>query len=219
MEDKNMPSQPTPTSRKSPSVFPIILSTFLTTLIIIGGAGYWWYRTNNRSSNSSFKQIQDLQNQINVLKKNSNQLPPPIATVSPILTTLSPQPLATLRPIQTPSPRSDNTCMDLPVVAYSRAGLLNDADGLIEKAKLEQKFINPYIDYQKEKDMGLVSLHITVPQNIGEQYDVVAIFKEGAIESFLFGKFKQDFDWWKPDCMGGCTFSDAYRTKYPQVVE
>ncbi len=109
-----------------------------------------------------------------------------------------------------------------PVVVYSRSGLLNNTpEGRVEKKKLEEKFVNPYIDYNNEDGTNLVALYITVSQNVGEEYDVVGIFgseKQYGTEEFSFGKRERDYGYWQPDCMGECVYSDAFKIKYPQVV-
>lgn len=111
-----------------------------------------------------------------------------------------------------------NEVSDLPVVAYDRAGLLTDA----EKTQLEEKLINPYIDYHANPahnaNQGLVSMYIEVPAEVGDDYLVTAIFKGGVINGFLFGAREQNYNYWTPDCMGGCTFSDDFKAKYPDVV-
>lgn len=109
-----------------------------------------------------------------------------------------------------------------PVVVYSRAGLLNNTpEGKAEKKKLEEKFVSPYTDYNNENGINLVALHITVPQNIGEEYSVVGIFgseSQYGTEEFGFGKREQEYGFWEPSCMGPCDFSDAFKKKYPQIV-
>lgn len=113
------------------------------------------------------------------------------------------------------------TNLKLPAIAFGRPGLLTTDEGKKEKEILEKKLINPYIDYKN--DTGeLISMFITVPENIGEPYDVVAIFKGENLnghEGFLFGKREQEYDYWKPDCMGECEFTDEYKAKYPEVVQ
>jgi hypothetical protein len=115
---------------------------------------------------------------------------------------------------------SDSSEIELPVVVYSRAGLLNTSEeGLAEKENLEEKLIEPYIDYNNTDDFHLVSMHITVPQNIGEEYEVFAIFASGVNHGFLFGSREGEYDYWKPDCMGECIYPEGFEEKYPQIVE
>jgi len=107
-----------------------------------------------------------------------------------------------------------------PVVVYSREGLLTAT----EKKNLEEKFVNPYTDYNNENEDGinLVALYIIVPKNIGEEYGVVGIFgseKRYGVEEFGFGKREQVYGYWQPECMGACVYSDAFKAKYPHLEQ
>lgn len=125
-----------------------------------------------------------------------------------------------------PQPVSPQTLNDsqikFPVVVYSPAGLLsNTPEGRVENKKLEEKFVNPYIDYNNENGINLVAIYITVPQNIGEAYSIIGIFGSNSrygTEEFNFGKRQQEYGYWEPSCMGPCDFSDAFKKKYPQII-
>lgn len=103
----------------------------------------------------------------------------------------------------------------LPVITYERAGLLTAE----AKSELEQKLINPFLDYYNEKETTYITLVITVPRDTGEQYEVTAVHKDGSYLGFLFGARDEEYDWWAPECMDPCEFSDAYKEKYPDVVK
>lgn len=111
----------------------------------------------------------------------------------------------------------------LPVVVYGRSGLLNNTpQGLAEKKILEQKLIEPYIDYNNQDGTNLVAMYILVPQYTGGEYQITAIFgseKQYGSEEFNFGKREQEYDYWKPECMGPCNFSEAFKAKYPQIAK
>ncbi|MDP3970950.1 MAG: hypothetical protein Q8P90_04590 [bacterium] len=110
---------------------------------------------------------------------------------------------------------ASNQDIELPVVVYSRDGLLS----VVDKAQLEIKLINPYVDYQADSEYILVSMMIEVPEQIGEPYSVDAIFAGGISEGFLFGQHGEDYNFWFPSCMYECSFTDEYRLKYPEVVD
>lgn len=114
----------------------------------------------------------------------------------------------------------DKACgLDLPVVVYGRAGLLNNtAEGRAEKERLEERLVNPYTFYQSEEGRTLLTFYVTVPVNVGEAYTADAIFADGVTEGFLFGTREGEYDYWRPECMGPCPFSDAFRERYPQIV-
>lgn len=109
--------------------------------------------------------------------------------------------------------------LDLPVVVYGRPGLLNNTEeGRAEKAILEQKLVQPYIDYYNEDEIDLIALRILVPVEIGEAYSVLGIFGDGVMEEFLFGVREDEYGYWEPTCMGECEYSEAFSAKYPEIV-
>lgn len=113
--------------------------------------------------------------------------------------------------------------LGLPVVVYGRAGLLNNTEeGRAEKEILEQKLVQPYIDYHNEDGIELVALHITVPAKVGEAYTVLGIFgseEHYGTEEFSFGVREEAYDYWEPTCMSECEYSDAFSAKYPEIVD
>lgn len=117
---------------------------------------------------------------------------------------------------------SSSDDLDLPVVVYGRAGLLNNTEeGRAEKEILEKKLVQPYIDYHNEDGIELVALHIMVPAKVGEAYTVLGIFgseEHYGTEEFSFGVREEAYDYWEPTCMGECEYSDAFREKYPEIV-
>lgn len=125
-----------------------------------------------------------------------------------------------------PVPVTQTEKIKFPVVAYKRLGLLNSSEsGRMEIQNLEEKLINPYSDYYNGNEVALVALYIEIPQNVGEGYIVTGIFCGGrgmvcgGTEQFVFGQREQEYDYWRPSCMGPCEFSDAFKKKYPQIAE
>ena len=111
-----------------------------------------------------------------------------------------------------------NNNLNLPVVSYSRAGLLTETD----KIDLEEKFIEPFIDYYKDMEEILISMDIIVPINAGEEYEITTLFISGDYnprQEFSFGAKEENYDYWAPECMNECEFSPMFREKYPQIVE
>ncbi len=211
----------------------IIITTILATALIFGGGIFYWQQQNMQKIQVDFaKQIAELK------KKSHNSI---INDDQPTSKSYNSQPNKNNHNtandaviIDSELPKTDedeimpipNTSIteqpELPVVVYSRAGLLNNSpEGLIEKETLKRKLIDPYIDYQNEDSIELVALYIEVPINIGEPYGIIAIYgseNRYGTEEFIFGAREQDYDYWHPECMGDCPFSDAYRAKYPEVV-
>ncbi|GBE17204.1 hypothetical protein BMS3Abin15_01041 [bacterium BMS3Abin15] len=104
--------------------------------------------------------------------------------------------------------------LELPVVVYERPGLLTPA----EKTNLEKKMVNPFFAYYNEEEINYVTMSVEVPINPGEAYSVLAIYKNGGSMGFLFGERGGDYDYWEPECMNDCPFSDAFRAQYPQIA-
>ena len=108
-------------------------------------------------------------------------------------------------------------CEDLPVVVYSPGGLFTDE----EKTELEDKMVNPYFDYKNENELIFVSMLIEkydpVPAH-GYKYKVQVLGIPQLDEGFLFGQ-SDPLEWWVPECLGGCNFSDEFSEMYPEIVD
>jgi len=203
MEKQAIP-QPTKQARGSGIIGTILLAVVATALVVGSGIYLWQKSSLNAAEQRLQRQAALLQNQLSEFKKERSD--------SKIIKEPAPTTL--------PDASSD---IKFPVVVYGRPGLLNNTEeGKAEKKRLEERLINPYADYYNEDGINLVAMNITVPHNIGEEYDVVAIFgskKQYGTHEFGFGKREQEYGYWKPDCMGQCDFSEAFKAKYPQIVE
>lgn len=183
----------------SSSVWTITISVFITALVV-GGGVYFWQNSNSKTKEQEVqKQDKIAQNQVTILPEKDKN----------IEEKETPTPTKSLDP---------NDKIKLPIVVFGRQGLLTDP----EKIKLEEKLINPYTDYHNENEVNLVALYIVVPINIGEEYEILGIFgskKQYGTEEFYFGKREQEFEYWKPECMGPCEYSETFKNKYPQITE
>ena len=52
----------------------------------------------------------------------------------------------------------------------------------------------------------------------GYKYTVEVLGISEIYEGFLYGQ-SDPIEWWLPDCLGGCEFSDEFADKYPEIVE
>jgi len=110
---------------------------------------------------------------------------------------------------------------DMPVIVFEGEGLFQGKEGARQREYLEEKFINPFLDYNKSDSnskIRIVSIMISVPQNIGEKYIVRTVNSDGSSGGFLFGSRGQEYDIWIPGCFSECKFTDLYKQKYPEVV-
>jgi len=189
--EQEIQTQQVSQNNKLPSA--VIVSILLTALIVGVGVYFWQNSNLERTKQESQTQISSLQEQVTTLQRDNQSL-------------------------QTSSTASK---IKFPLIVYGRPGLLHYTEaGRIEKKKLKEKLVNPYVDYYNEKEVNLVTLFITVPENIGGEYLVDAFFANGGYHGFLFGKREQEYGYWPgPSCMGTCEFSEMFKKKYPQIVQ
>ncbi len=113
--------------------------------------------------------------------------------------------------------------ISLPVVTFIPSGLFTDG----EKEELENKIINPYADYMKENE-NRESITITVHKYSEEEiskmvnyarytYNIEVITADG-YAGWLAREAGKPIEYWIPDCMGECVFSQSYEKKYPEVI-
>lgn len=203
--EKQTLSQPTDQVSNFKIILAIIISV-VATAVIVGGGIYLWRKSSlDAAGQKSQQQIALLQTQIDELHKDNADLK-----------TIGDKEYV---PGITTSPLENLSSIEFPIVVYSAGGLLNNTEeGRIEKKNLEEKLIKPYTDYYNEDGIDLVTMNITVPDLRGE-YLVDAIFADGVINGFRFGQRGEEYGYWEPLCMGPCDFSEAFKAKYPQIVE
>ena len=137
----------------------------------------------------------------------------PKADLSPtptlvITQTISNPPI--LSPTITPSPTQENS---FPIV-YEAAGSFSAS----EKNQIQEKVINPFVDYYKDLDQEIASITISKSTTAGYPYALSGIFKSGVNNSFLIKASGGIVDWWYPECMGECPFSEEFKTKYSEII-
>ena len=126
---------------------------------------------------------------------------PPAATDTPAVATAEP----TLAPSETPAG---------PQVVFIDIG--GDAEAQL-RAKVVEPFIMYYRDLPESPRLVSMTLEI-VPDVPGYPYKAEAIFEGGITSGFLIGVQGGLVDWWLPECMTSCGFSDSFRTTYPEIV-
>lgn len=85
-------------------------------------------------------------------------------------------------------PQKKNTVSNLPVVAYERGGLL--AGNVEEMKRIEKKFIEPYTICNKDL---VASILVSIPEKVGAEYEIRAIYLDGSFDSLMFGAREKDF--------------------------
>lgn len=108
-----------------------------------------------------------------------------------------------------------------PVVLFNPPGLFTQT----EKDLLYTRLINPLVDYYTvEQGLGIFSVIIDKSKigdylygvQVSTRGDGKVYAKNGSI-GFWFGKQGEQLEYWHPECLGDCEFSEEYMTKYPHV--
>lgn len=89
--------------------------------------------------------------------------------------------------------------------------------------ELRARVINPYLDYNNDTRPGEV-VSLTISQNLQPSkntypYLANAVFSNGGHEGFLISKSSGHIDFWHPECMGECIFTESFVAKYPEIVK
>jgi hypothetical protein len=117
---------------------------------------------------------------------------------------------------------SNNSQIELPVIRFIPATFSQE-----EKEELMEKVINPFVDYEKEtQNTNIISIQIKKYSKaeidnqvyVRYMYGIDAIAETGDIV-WLEREEGKAIDYWIPDCMGKCQFSESFKIKYPEVVK
>ena len=129
---------------------------------------------------------------------------------SPIPSPSSVSPTLSL-PLATPASLVKQN-VQLPVIVYEPSGLFSVDD----KQDLTNKIVNPFFDYNNETEINFIAM--IIDKNQSGEYGFLAIHKNGGYNSQVVTKQGSKFDYWYPECMEVCQFSESYKQKYPEVV-
>lgn len=88
------------------------------------------------------------------------------------------------------------------------------------EAQLQVKVVEPFILYHRDiPGPRLLTLRLEIQEGVdGYPYKAEAIFEEGITSGWLVAVSGGNVDWWLPECMVACTFSDTFRAAYPEIV-
>ena len=137
----------------------------------------------------------------------------PAATASPAEPTAEP---ATAEPPTAEPPAPTETPAG-PEVVFVAAGSFS-AD---EVNQLQTRVIDPFVHYYRDlaDHPPLLTLTIRKESGIsGYPFSGEAIFETGINSGWLISASGGVVDWWLPECMVACTFSDSFRAAYPEIV-
>lgn len=190
---------PIPTNPVTPSKsFSWILLILF--LISIGMAGWFYYQ------NLQFKQ------QIVKNKQSLEELKTPTTQTT----------LQSSIPVPTSSPDQKQVSFPtLPVVVFEPP--LSGDQYITQRAEIQQKIVNPFVDYyQHFGENYLVSLIIEQQNNESLKnqypYNLSGIMSNSATHNEALMQDSGVLSWWVPTCMGPCDYSEEFKQKYPQIV-
>lgn len=101
-----------------------------------------------------------------------------------------------------------------PVVVFQ--DIFGDAEAQI-RGRVVEPFILYYRDLADYPRLLTITISV-VPDVPGYPYKAEAIFETGVTAGWLIGVQGGLVDWWLPECMYSCEFSDAFRAAYPEIV-
>lgn len=93
----------------------------------------------------------------------------------------------------------------------------------LEKQMLSSKVSEPFLDYYRDQyNAGYVNKLTFKKNNQANKgdYPYLADYEMdgGVTGGFVVMKQGDSVDWWYPECLNGCTFSQAFTQKYPEIV-
>jgi len=84
-----------------------------------------------------------------------------------------------------------------PIVVYEREGLLTPA----EKKEIQEKLLTPFFAHANKKELDTIVVVISVPAKIGDDFEVLAISKNGSHDGFTYSK-RGAPTLWHPEAVG-----------------
>lgn len=120
---------------------------------------------------------------------------------------------------QADSERDAISTADLPVVVFQRGGLLSESEFEALQDEFMEMVIDPIAAYAEDQGHTLLTVNIEIPQEAGAEFIYDAIYDDGVNEGALYGKRGEPLDWWTPQCIDECEFSDEFRENFPDVID
>jgi hypothetical protein len=131
--------------------------------------------------------------------------------------TAAPAEPATAQPATAEPPAPTETPTG-PEVVFLAAGSFS-AD---EVNQLQTRVIEPFIHYYRDLSEHPALLTLTLQKESGISgypYSAQAVFETGINAGWLISASGGGtVDWWLPECMLACTFSDSFQAAYPEIV-
>lgn len=93
-----------------------------------------------------------------------------------------------------------------------------------DKQGIMARIVEPYVLYQTEIEGTQKLTSVVVSQNTkpnAKDYPFLfsATFDGGVNQGFVVEREGSTFKWFVPECLGGCPFSEKFKTEYPEIVK
>jgi hypothetical protein len=119
----------------------------------------------------------------------------------------------------TPTPIQYSSIQNQILVEYTPDESFNPMD----KMQLATKYAQPISEYyitQPENKVSKIQFTENTNDTTGEYpFNAKIIFENGAISEQLIKKTYEEIEYWKPECLNGCNFTEEFKAKYPTIVE
>ncbi len=91
------------------------------------------------------------------------------------------------------------------------------------KNSLQSRVINPFLEYYKDQNGADFVKSLTISVNTQKSatefpYKADYVFDKNVTGGFLITVTGNTVNWWKPECLNSCSFSDSFKSKYPEIV-
>ena len=108
--------------------------------------------------------------------------------------------------------------IEFPFINYVPEGIFTDE----EKEQLQEKLVEPFFDFFHEDEELYIALIVEKLASADDEgdfrFDITTLDKYGNYGGFLYGEGKK-LEWWLPDCLDSCEFSEIFEEKYPEIIE
>lgn len=91
------------------------------------------------------------------------------------------------------------------------------------KTSITARIVNPFLAYYKDQSGADYVKSLTISVNTGKTaaefpYKAEYVFDKNVTGGFLITVTGTSVNWWTPECLNGCNFSDSFKSKYPEIV-
>jgi len=187
----------------------ITIAIILATSFAVGGSTYYVLsQSAKKEKEASDKVVQNLESRIKDLEKGAEKKTASNAS--------------TKTEEETKKKDQNGVFSDIkfPIISFSPDTFSDD-----EKNELLKKIIDPFVDYRNMVEQPTNPITVVSIQKYGDldasrlgyTYSIDTISKNLGWGGWLERPLGKAIRQWVPECMGSCSFTDAYKTKYPEV--